>query len=446
MRVVNSLRIWRGHLPKSMRLLWSVLAATLVMAIAVGFFLRGGVHGLYSDDYTHKAWAFDFSAARWRLNLNPIIPSWRPVHTILTPNLANAIPEHEFPVRLGIVAVHLLNVFLLATLAYRLTGSILVAVLSGELFLIPVFANEALLFFSAIIPHVIPLSFLLVGFHLALSCHSVKQDVLLLAGALIVWFLMILSGEAGYFTPLLLPVFIGMRRHHGERASPMVWILVLAASYVFLGLYLLRLVQTASSLITDRGGLTLDPTFILLHRIPDVTRQLSWFLTDWGYRGPLREALRLGLHEWISVPTGWIILVGLLMGLSLVPITHPANQQTMPSRLQAFTLVLAGMAWVGLALLPIVLLKSQFVLIRALYTPMAGLALGVAGFFCWIVGPPPRPMAQSGDTGGPASVQCHCVCQQSDHGRPGEDLSVAMGTRPKATGSIPGSNSCFAQL
>lgn len=219
-----------------------MLAATLVLALTVEFFLRGGAHGLYSDEYTHKALAFDFSALRPRPNLNPIMLGLRSLHAVLTPNLASMIPEYELPTRLGIVLVHLFNVLLLAMLAYQLTTSGLIAVLGGAYFLIPVFANEALLWLSAVIPHVMPLFLSLVGLHLVLSCHSVRRHLLLLVGAVLAWALMILGGESNYFTLLLLPVFVGMRWHRGERVSHAVWILALTASYILLGLYLLRLV------------------------------------------------------------------------------------------------------------------------------------------------------------------------------------------------------------
>lgn len=384
--MVYLVRICRDRLANSEALVcWGVVATTLVLAITVGFFLRGGLHGLYSDDYSEKAWARDLSTGRWRLNLNPIHPSFRPLHSILTPNLTNTIPQNEFAARLGIVIVHLLNVLLLAMLAHRLTGSLLIAVLSGGYFLMPVFANEALLWFTNAIPSTIALFFLLLGFHLVLTCHSVKKDMVLLSGGVFAWSVMILFVESGLFTLLLLPFFIGMRRYRGEQISQKVWILALVASYVFLGLYLFFVLQ-ASWQIAVRGGPTLDLAFILSHRVPDVVRRLVFLLTKWGASGPLREALTLGQQEWLSVPGGWIILVGLLLGTWLVPIAYPANHETIPSGRHAFTLVLTGLAWMGLALVPILLLKSQMVEIRTLYIPWAGLALSVAGFFGWMVG------------------------------------------------------------
>jgi len=57
----------------------------------------------------------------------------------------------------------------------------------------------------------------------------------------------------------------------------------------------------------------------------------------------------------------------------------------MPDRRQTLTTLFAGLAWMVLALVPIMLLKSQIVEIRTLYVPMAGLALSLAALFGWVI-------------------------------------------------------------
>ncbi len=381
----QSVNTWPHDLPDSKPLFWGVLTAALLLAIAVGLFLHGGLHGLYADDYVMKAWAFDFSKARWKLNLKPIDPTFRPLHSVLTPNLANALPEHEFPLRLGIVVVHVTNVFLLALLAHRLTGSLLVALLSGAFFLMPVFANEALLWFTNAIPHTLALFFLLIGFHVLLSCRVLKRDLLLLVGGVIAWILMILFVESGLFTLLLLPIFVGMRRHRGDQVSQKAWLLALALAYAGLGIYLL-FVLPGSLQIAYRGGPTFDLGFIIFHRIPEIARQLSRLAGEGGLTGALLEALKLGQLEWRSAPGGWLILTALILGFCALPFTYPASQETLPDGRQAVTLIVAGVAWVGLALLPLLLLKTQVVVSRTLYAPSAGVALGMAGLLSLLVG------------------------------------------------------------
>jgi len=101
------------------------------------------------DDYSMKAWAFDFGGIKWSQTFTPYASNWtwRPLTYLLEPNLANSIPQHAFLVRIGIVVIHFLNVCLLARLGERLSGSSLVGIICGAYFMFPVFANEGLLWF-----------------------------------------------------------------------------------------------------------------------------------------------------------------------------------------------------------------------------------------------------------------------------------------------------------
>ena len=363
---------------------WLVVAFTVVLVLGVGFFLHGGRLGLYSDDYANKAWAFDFATGGWKLTLKPMRPDFRPLHTTLTPNLTNAIPEHELPVRVGVVLLHLTNVFMLGWLARRLTASCFVAILAGGSFLMPVLANEALLWLAAAVPIAVSQFLLLAGFHCLMSCRASRSPRALVAGGVVAWVAMAQFYETGLFTLLLLPVFIGMMRPPRERPSPKVWMLALAATYAAVGAYLFFVVRTSRSL-TERGGVTFDPLSILTDRVPSVASGLVWLAGAWGVAGPLREALELGWREWMSTPQGWILGGGMLLGLWFASLTYPDNQERLPSGGRAMALLPAGLAWAGLALVPIVLVKAQIVEVRTLYTPLAGLALSVAGVWVWIV-------------------------------------------------------------
>jgi hypothetical protein len=206
-------------------LFWAVTAATGLLVLMLGFFLHRGAMGLYMDDYSIRAWAFDFAKSKWNLTLIPFYSfwTWRPLTYLLVPNLANAIPQHAFWVRVGIVIIHFLNVWLLGRLGQRLSGSLLVGIICGGYFIFPVFANEGLLWFTAAIQDTFSLLFLLVGFHLFLSCRSFADLPLLLCGVLS-WLLMIMFYESGLFTILLLPclallkmTFVELARSCGYR-------------------------------------------------------------------------------------------------------------------------------------------------------------------------------------------------------------------------------------
>src|ERR1700733_10588405 len=60
-----------NNLQSSNALFWSITCVTVGLAVIIGFFLHGGTHGLYMDDYSEKSWAFSFTEARWKLSLSP---------------------------------------------------------------------------------------------------------------------------------------------------------------------------------------------------------------------------------------------------------------------------------------------------------------------------------------------------------------------------------------
>jgi hypothetical protein len=361
-------------------LFWAVTAATGLLVLTLGFFLHRGAMGLYMDDYSIRAWAFDFVKSKWNLTLIPFYSfwTWRPLTYLLVPNLANAIPQHAFWVRVGIVVIHFLNVCLLGRLGQRLSGSLLVGIICGGYFIFPVFANEGLLWFTAAIQDTFSLLFLLVGFHLFLSCRSFADLPFLICGVLS-WLLMVTFYESGLFTVLLLPVLFGVTQNDVRRTSHKLWISALVASSVPISVYLWFGVRRSPFVIV-RGGATLDLRFILSHKVPEVARGFWWLLTDWGLLGPLHEAFIFGAREWRSAPGGPAFMAASLVGICVVIFLFPTDQdKNLPSS-RLLKLVLIGVGWMALGLVPILLVRSQGVEIRTLYVPSAGFALSAAAF------------------------------------------------------------------
>jgi len=361
-------------------LFWAVTAATGLLLLTLGFFLHRGVMGLYMDDYSIRAWAFDFVKSKWNLTLIPFyfFWTWRPLTYLLVPNLANAIPQHAFWVRVGIVVIHFLNVCLLGRLGQRLSGSLLVGIICGGYFIFPVFANEGLLWFTAAIQDTFSLLFLLVGFHLFLSCRSFADLPLLLCGVLS-WLLMVTFYESGLFTILLLPVLFGVTQNDVRRTNHKLWVSALAASSVPISVYLWFGVRR-SSFVIARGGATLDLRFILSHKVPDVARGFWRLLTGWGLFGPLHEAFIFGWREWRSAPGGPALMAASLVGICLVTLLFPTDRDEDSPFSRLLKLILIGVGWMVLGLVPIVLVRSQVVDIRTLYVPSAGFALSAAAF------------------------------------------------------------------
>lgn len=377
-----------------------VTLATIILAIIVGFFVRGGLHGEYMDDYSVKTWAFDFNSMKWKPTLRLHLPGdpigFRPLVYLLTPNIANLLPNAELPARIGIVMLHLLNVLLLAALAQRLTKSLFTGVVAGASFLFPVLANEGVLWLTAAIADTFSLLFILIGFHLLLSCRSLSRDLPLLVLGVSTWILGIMFYESGALTLILLPFCFRMVQHERSKTDNKPWLVAIAGAYFPLALYAM-LVARNSPTVTLRGGITLNPTFIM-HKIPDVTRNLIWLVTKWGVSGPLRDAAKLGWHEWSTASWGLELLASLVLGLCLIVALFPINDNlrtlTFSTNMKLF---LIGSAWIAMGLVPILVVRSQIVEIRTLYIPSAGMALSLAallglvvdlvGFLSWQQGP-----------------------------------------------------------
>ena len=381
----DALRPRQDDSPGRRRVTWTLAAAALALAVFVGFFVHGGRLGLYSDDYSHKVRAFDLDASRWTLNLRPA-SSMRPLAYIVIQNLANAIPDHELPVRVGLVALHVLNATLLALLAFRLTRSALTASLVGPLFLMPVFAHEGLLWFTAAVSNVVELLLLLLGFHLLLSCRSLRRDRALLVSGALAWVIAALFFESGIFVPVLLPALMSMsaREERAESIDHRIWVLALASSFLLQALYYVSLVR-GSPLYSRRGGMTLDLGFLLFHRLPAVARRTYWLLTEFGVSRPLPEAFRLGWREWTSAAGGPVVLGALALALVSLSFAYPAARQASRRERNLLGLVLVGLAWVALCFTLLIIFRAQTAETRIFYVPSAGLALAVGALLGWIV-------------------------------------------------------------
>lgn len=355
---------------------WGALAANLILALTVGYFIHGGMHGLYMDDYSEKAWAFNFATATWKLNLNPL-SHIRSLAHIFIANMANAIPKYEFEARLAVLTIHLLNVWLLGKLAHRLTNSLFLGIVTSAYFVFPIVANDAVIWFSTAIANTLSLSLLLIGFHCFLSCRSLRKDLPLFVCGVGAWTLTVLFYEPGLFTLLLLPAFMAMAYPGRTEVNRRISILALVASFFPIGMYMLFWERRAPE-FAARGGAVLSVSFVLSHRVPEVFRALVWLVADWGLFGPLREALNLGSHEWLSTPRGWFLVIGFLVSGLLAVILFPVSRDTISNSQSLIRLFLIAFAWMLLSMVPTALVKSQEVSTRALYTPFAGFALGAA--------------------------------------------------------------------
>lgn len=363
-----------------------VVGLALLFSILVTFFVNGGMHGMYVDDYSVKVEAVDLATGSWRPRLTPSI-DFRFVKGVITPNVGNLLPDNEWLARLIILTLHLANVAMVALLIWRLTHARAVALIGGALFLVPVFANQALLWFTSALDNTPALFFNLLGFHLLLSAGSGRRTIPYLLGGIAAWCLAVMFYESGIFVYLLLPVFGYMFWLQGERVNPKTWLAALIGVYLILIPYAFLVLQSAARV---SGRTSTNVGFLLLTRVPEVFGDLVNTFTAPQVHELLGNAFSLGYREWISSIAGILILGAASITLALVPITYPTAQERIASPRQLFLLFAAGIGWIVLSLLPVVLVRGQVIEIRILYTPMVGAALAMAGIIGLMFSVTPR--------------------------------------------------------
>lgn len=374
-------RIARKESP--LELLALVLCVGVVVIVA--FFLNDGHHGLYADDWVYKFFGSGLAQETWTPQQGGV--TYRVLAVWLAPIVASALPEYEISVRIGIIGLHLLNVILLAWLAMRLTDARWTAFVAGALFLIPLFAYESLLWFSAGIFYLIPLLLLLLGFHALLSCHSLKRQIYLPALALIAWSAMLLFIESGLLVPLLIAPMSWMVKRRGIAPERRAWLGTVTVFYLIAGAYLWFALR-GSAVIAVHGETAFDPLLIVTQRLPQVAESVGGYFAEWLARGVFADAFEFGVREWLATSWFWILAILLVIGcwISAREIakseTRELENREFPNSL---ALCVLGIAWFVLALAPVLFIQGLGVSSRVMYFPSAGLALGAAGLLSWVV-------------------------------------------------------------
>ncbi len=196
--------------------------------------------------------------------------------------------------------------------------------------------------------------------------------------------------EAVVFVVLLFPVFSSLKKmaegdYVGLKESlplALKFCILVLLGYALYWYFVLR----HSPNVAGRGGFTFDLVFVVTQRVPEVWKRLVWLVTDWGIRGPLAEALQLGAREWLDSWVGWFLPVALLTGVLTAVLSYPATGEGDHAKpVVVWGTVLTGLAWAGLTLVPILLVRGQIVEIRTLYPTYAGLSIAIAAFLQGVV-------------------------------------------------------------
>lgn len=359
---------------------WILLLLSALFVTVLAFGPGGGMHGMYADDYVYKYFGSATQKTEWTPNMENV--NYRVLAIWLASSLAPALPDAELPIRMGLIAVHLLNVVLLGGLAFRLTGSRWIAVIAGGGLLVPLFAYESLLWFSAEIFYLLPLSLLLVGFHLIVSCTSLRQFYFVI-GAIVAWLTMIFFIESGLLLPLLTLLMVPMMARRGVRLDRRAPAIALGVTYPALFGYALFVLQS-SPIVAVHGESTLDPRILVFQRIPEVIASVMAYAGDWMPRGIYADAFLLGAQTWAASIWFWIALVALGLAFVFALRGMAANWNGERST-NSPALLAVGIVWFVLALAPVLLIRGLAVSSRVMLFPSAGLALAVAGFVGWLM-------------------------------------------------------------
>jgi len=357
--------------------------------------------GLYVDDYTHKSRVSELLSGGWNSIWGIVeFPSPRPLGLAVDRVFAALLPAHEFPVRAAAAFLVGVNALLLGSLVYRVLRSRLAAVVAGWLFLMPVYAQEALLWASSV-AYVFAGGLTLLFLHatwLMLARREPKRFPMLLAAAS--FGAALLFSEAFVCGLGLVPALAltaAFQRQRGERLDlgrQCVYALVCplaSAGLIYLALYR----RSQSTLITGRGGL--DPALLgIIQRSVDWVQRLVWMTapSSWG-QGVVSDALGIGVSVLAS---SWIaaVLAGaaaVLLVLTVLSWQEAPGEYGPPYRVGLLMLLAGAAVFVATLLFPGVLVRGQMLEYRLLYFPSAAASIAAGTLFWMLAKRVPRPVA-----------------------------------------------------
>jgi hypothetical protein len=346
--------------------------------------------GFYMDDYATRLMAIDVLTGQWRpiwsLSRIPTFPI-RILSCMIVTSFTGLLPTHEFFVR-AISALGIgVNAVLLGWLIYRILGSRLAAVSSGWLFLMPIYAQEAVLWVGAV-PYVFAAGFALLFLHVSWSALTRPQRAgrWITLGTLACATTLLIVEQFIFAAGLVLifGITIAAQRQTASywallkrSLCVLIWPLAVAAIFYVL-LY-------GNSWVVDaKGGLDLSLAGIV-ERSLGYFKRLAWMtMFDWGRR-LTGDAFGIGiavlLRSWKGMALSFAASVSLLL---TVLAWRTGEREYLPRYCVGLMVFCAGVTWFVVSLLvPSVLVKGQILEYRLLYFPTAGAGLAV-GALAWM--------------------------------------------------------------
>jgi len=333
--------------------------------------------GFYIDDWHIGLGARDHQTLEW-LPINFERRERVLTHAFI-PYLIALMWTDEFLVRSLIASGVGVNAFLLGWLVYRMVHSRLPAIVTGWLFLVPVYTDIPLWAGAAAGLFTNGLTLLMLhAIWSALAVDSPRYIWFLIGGLMLVT-LMWSEYTVGIISviPIMGVLYLTQRPEVKWRMVAYRTTLAFIAPTIVVVLYTL-LVITRSPLAEQRGGITTDMTLIV-QRTYEWSRLLYWFIFDpTGRSHFVALSYAIGLDHVLSSRFGIILLLSISVILVLTVVSWRIDHQF--SKVSEILLVLAlGIVWfLTLSYVPYVFVSRQVFEVRFLYfsLPGASIAMG----------------------------------------------------------------------
>jgi hypothetical protein len=362
----------------SRRFLFSLFAITIVLGLVTVLFSDGFRYGLYSDDYSHKEWAYDLEQGRWQPRLELEQPYLRPIGQVIVFNLANALPDQELLVRLLWAGVHISNVLLASSFAYRLTKSRLVFVVTGGFLLFPIPAHEALFWHSGAASALLGTLLALISVHLLLGAVSADRNWKWYAAlGLVVYGLIPQFYEQAATCLSILPLLVFVQRPISRKR-------ILRALLIFLvavGLLYLHwfFILRHSDQVTVRGVELPSLNALLSERLPRMLQGTSWKLYRAYEFSGFVSAWELGIRRVLAFPPTVLAVPLAAIGATTAVMIARRQERRCPFHLRrTLVLFMVGCVWFCSALVPALVTRNQVTESRMLYYLWVGLSFALS--------------------------------------------------------------------
>lgn len=367
---------------------------TALVCLIVGY-LFVWQRGFYMDDYTDRARVINILSGEWRPLLSPErLPTFpvRPLQWAVNTSLLGNMPAHELEVRIACALLAGFNALFLGLLVNRLVASRLAALVSGWLFLMPIFAAEAVLWVSA--------EAYLAGTALTLGfLHATWQAVAQprrrhawMAFGTLAFGTGILFVESFVVAVALVPILAliasaaesgGSRQRIsvGRTLALMIWPLSMLCLMWFV-------IYSNSAYAEQRANFGTFSTSISSvpgRSVAYLAQALQLTVAPSGGLGVANDIFWLGLRTLLGSWLGRGFGVAMLGALALAVATWRGEQRANRTGSRAGYLTLSlGLVWcVASLLVPFVPLQMKDLFPRFLYFPLAGASLA-CGTLTWL--------------------------------------------------------------